>query len=200
MPTFDPDNPILVPYASAVPLLRNGDLLQFRSNSLLSYLIKVGSLGCHSHSAMCRVNGGNRIDCLEMLSDVGWARPLLARVEEQSGQVDVFRPDTKRWPELNLEGATNYMRELTGKRYGTQGLLFLAAARVVGLRFLLAKRMRVFDDTRESPHTPFCSHAVCSAYRIGGGVDPVPRKPDWMVVPAELTNSMLFDYVMTLTV
>lgn len=197
---FDPRNPHLVPYAAAVPLLRNGDLAQFRSQSLMSWLIKVGSHGVHSHSAMVRVNGEHRIDLLEMVEGVGGrAVPLLSRVQQAPGRIDIFRPDTARWPELDLQGASNQMRLLTGQRYGRAGLLTLAAMRAVGLRFFFHRLAYQTDDTAESGQLPFCSHAICTAYRLGGGVDPVPHTPDHMVVPAQLTNSLLFTYLLTLT-
>ena len=196
---FDPRNPYLVPFREAAPGLRNGDLAQFRSRSLISYLIRVGSFGVHSHSGMIRRNGDERIDLLEMYEGVGGrARPLAACVAEASGRIDIFRPNVERWPELNLNGATRHMRLLTGKRYGRYGLLLLAGMRAVGLRFLLHGLVYNTDDQSQCQRAPFCSHAVCEAYRIGGGVDPVPRTPDWMVVPAQLTTSLLFDYVCTL--
>lgn len=200
MTAFDARDPLLVSYADARPILRNGDLAQFRSRSLLSYLIRVGSFGVHSHSAMIRRNGDDRIDLLEMYEFAGGrARPLDACVAEAPGLIDIFRPNTDRWPELDLQGATNHMRLLTGKRYGRAGLLLLAGMRAVGLRFALHSLVYNTDDAAECSRPPFCSHAVCEAYRIGGHVDPVPRTPDYMVVPAQLTTSLLFDYLCTLT-
>jgi hypothetical protein len=197
---FDPRNPYLVPFREAAPGLRNGDLAQFRSRSLISYLIRVGSLGVHSHSAMIRRNGDDRVDLLEMLEGIGGrATPLKARVDEAPGRIDIFRPNIERWPNLDLYGATWHMRELTGRPYGRLGLLTLAAMRAIGLRFLFHSLAYNTDDESDSDCAPFCSHAVCRAYRIGGGVDPVPRTPDYMVVPAQLTQSLLFDYVFTLT-
>jgi hypothetical protein len=197
---FDPRKPVLVKYADAVSRLRNGDLAQFRSRSFTSWLIKVGSLGVHSHSAMIRRNGDERVDLLEMVERIGGrAVPLWSRVQEAPGLIDVFRPDTTRWPELDLEGTTSYMRELTGQKYGRAGMLALAGMRALGLRFLFHRMAYQTDDALDSRQAPFCSHAVCSAYRIGGGVDPVPRVPDHLIVPAQLTTSLLFDYVLTLT-
>lgn len=200
MPIFDPAALQLVPYSLAAPELRDGDLALFRSRAWYSRLIGIGTLGIHSHAGLIRVNGGHRIDLLEMVEGGGGrAKPLISRVEEQPGEIDVFRPDLTRWPELDLGGAVEYMRDLTGKPYGLAGLLLLAGLRMAGLRFLLARRARDFDDARQSPHAPFCSHAVCTAYRLGGHVDPVPRKPDHLVTPADLNNSLLFNYLMTLT-
>jgi len=196
---FDARNPHLVTYDAARSLLRNGDLAQFRSRSLLSYLIRVGSFGVHSHSGIIRINGGERIDLLEMLEGAGGrATPLAARVAAAPGRIDIFRPNTDRWPELSLCGTTEYMRWLTGRRYGLGSMLRLAAMRAVGLRFLLHRRVYNTDDEHASGQALFCSEAVCAAYRLGGGVDPVPRTPDSMVVPAQLTQSLLFDYVLTL--
>lgn len=198
---FDPRDPLLVSYERARLVLRNGDLAQFRSRSLLSYLIRVGSFGVHSHSAMIRRNGNDRIDLLEMYEFAGGrARPLEACVAEAPGLIDIFRPNKSRWPELDLQGATDHMRLLTGKRYGRAGLLMLAGMRAIGLRFLMHGRVYNTNDTEQSDRPPFCSHAVCEAYRVGGGVDPVPCTPDYMVTPAQLTTSLLFQYLCTLVI
>jgi len=199
MTAFDPRDPLLVCCDDARSVLRNGDLAQFRSRSLLSYLIRVGSFGVHSHSAMIRRNGDERIDLLEMYEFAGGrARPLEACVAKAPGLIDIFRPNTDRWPELDLQGATNHMRLLTGKRYGRTGLLILAGMRVIGLRFFLHGMVYDMGDEGSCQRPPFCSHAVCEAYRVGGGVDPVPRTPDWLVTPSQLTNSLLFEYVCSL--
>ena len=197
MTPFNFSNPRIMSFAAHSGALRNGDLLQFRSRHWISKLIQVGTLGVHSHSALVRINGSSRIDCLEMVEGIGGrARPLLSRVIEQPGQIDVFRPDVTRWPELDLVTAVEWMREFTGREYGAASLWLLAGMRAFGLRFWLHRYVRTNDDGPPSK-APFCSEAVCAAYRLAG-VDPVPRKPDRFTTPADLTTSMLFDYVGTL--
>lgn len=198
MTVFDPKHPVVMSLRTHAGNLRNGDLLQFRSRAWISWLIQVGTLGVHSHSAMIRVNGSDRIDCLEMMEGAGGrARPLAARVQEQPGRIDVFRADTARWPKLDLAKAVDKMREFTGREYGQANLLWLAGMRAFGLRFFLHRRARDVRDDWKPSRALFCSEAVCAAYRLAG-VDPVPRKPDRLTTPADLTCSLLFAYVGTL--
>jgi hypothetical protein len=175
--------------------IEDGWIAQYRGRRIVSRMIQYATGGCHSHSAMLRRNG-NGADVLDVREWVGGAaRPLRSEVARYPGQIDVFAVDQRRWPEYCGRGAVRYMRELTGRDYGYAGIARLALQRIPGLRRLWAFD---HDDCRESNAAPFCSHAVCAAERIGGGVDPVPRKPDDRVSPNDLTWSLLHIYQFTL--
>ena len=65
------------------------------------------------------------------------------------------------------------MRRKAGKQYGYWALFGAAVLHMPLLRLLIR------PDTRDNGHDPrlpeFCSQAVASADRVGGGVDPVPN-------------------------
>lgn len=193
MEVFDVDNLRSVSILDAS--IENGDLLQFRGRGLISSWIRFATQGVHSHSAMARVDKRGYVDCLEVREFVGGrAVPLIGQVIGNPGQIDVFRP--RPLFDLNCLLAVNKMRELTSRSYGYAGIGNLLIQRLPILWRCSRLDTRDVVAGRES-RSPFCSHAVSIAYQAGG-VDPVPRKPDDLVTPADLTNSLLFDYVCTL--
>jgi hypothetical protein len=202
-PNFDPRNPILIPWQKAAPQLMQADILQWRTGMLQwsSWFIAGGTMGYHSHSAMVRKNGDDRIDALEMIEVTGGrAVPLESQVQQYPGIIDVFRIDRNRWWEFDADGAVNYMRQLTSRKYGRLGLWRVAAMRMFGVRlYWMIRGFPIHDDAR-SEYDPFCSHSISSACRIGGNVDLVPRKPDFIVTPNDLTCSACLSYVFTLVI
>lgn len=197
MKTFSTDAPHLTRWHDAD--LRHGDILQYRGASLISSWIRWVTSGVHTHSAMLRIDELGRADVLEIREFVGGrAVPLLGHVISFNGRIDVFRPRVDVFPEYDPAAAVTSMRDLTSRRYGYRGIARLALQRVPILWRLV--RLETRDVIDGDAVAPFCSHAVCHACREGGGVDPVPRKPDDLVTPADLTWSLLFDYVCTLTV
>lgn len=199
MQKFNPAHPHLLPFEQAAPLIENGSLLQYRSNRLFSRFIQLGTLGVHSHSAMVRKNGDERIDVLELVQWIGGrAQPLDGQVAARPGRIDVFRVRKEKFTDFSAIKAVKHMRTLTSRPYGRWGLFRVAAMRCVGLRLYWLWKGFPYDDDEVGTCNPFCSHAVCEAYRLGGGVDPVPRKPDYLVTPNDLTWSLMFEYQFTL--
>lgn len=176
--------------------VRSGDVLQYRGRGLVSSIIRLGSQGVHSHSAMARVDSLGRVDVLEVRElKGGRAVPLLGEVEKQPGQIDVFRPRLDVFA-FDNDAAVATMRALTSRSYGYAGVARLAIQRLPVLWRL--SRLQTSDVVAGSgTRSPFCSHAIAIAC-AAGGVDPVPRKPDDAVTPADLTTSLLFEYVCTL--
>lgn len=194
--SFDVARPYLLPIGRAE--LRSGDLAQFRGRGLVSSWIRWATHGVHSHSGMVRVDTEGNVDLLEVREFIGGrAIPLEAAVERAPGRIDIFRPRVDRWPEYSVARAVEMMRIITSRRYGYLGVTRLALQRIPFVWRLFPIETRDVIDGRSS-QAPFCSHAVAIACRAGG-VDPVPRKPDYLVTPADLTWSLLFDYVCTLT-
>ena len=195
MTAFDPRKPNLVRLHDVEFVIRDGWLAQYRSGSFIGWWIQGATQGFHSHSAMLRRNGS--VDVLQIREFQGGnAKPLSSEVARYPGLIDVFSIDAKHFPEFDGSGAVKYMRELTGRDYGYWGVVRLALLRVPFLR-----RLWRFDadDCHDSGMAPFCSHAVTTADRIGGGVDPVLRTPDDLVSPHHLTQSLLYSYEFTLT-
>jgi len=178
--------------------LRDGDILQFRGSRYISDLIRFVTGGEHTHSAMLRIDHLGRADALEVREFVGGrAVPLVGQVIMHDRRIDVFRPRLDVFVDYDPAAAVDVMRELTSRPYGYRGIMRLALQRVpIAWRFV---RLASSDVAAGSPVAPFCSHAIAHACRVGGGVDPVPRKRDDLVTPADLTWSLLFEYVCTLT-
>ena len=176
--------------------IRTGDLLQFRGSGLISSWIRFATHGVHSHSALARVDNLGRVDCLEVRElKGGRAVPLLSEVIKNPNSIDVFRPRYDTFA-FDADAAVSKMRELTARGYGYAGIFKLAIQRIpIVWRF---SRLRTSDiEQCNETRAPFCSHAVAIACQAGG-VDPVPRKPDDLVTPNDLTFSLLFDYLCTL--
>lgn len=196
MTDFDVSNPHYRRYADVENRIGNAWLAQVRGSAYHSRLIMYGTGGPHSHSAMlCRTNG--HVDMMELLEFKGGRRvPLESQVHRLPGRIDIFSVDLERFPELDTAVAAKEMRTLTGMDYGTLGVLRLALRKVPLLwRLWPLDTNDVYDI--DTIGAPFCSHAVALSFRKGG-VDPVPRKPDHLVSPNDLTWSLLFRYEFTL--
>lgn len=194
---FDLENLNYVTPQEAANRIESGWLAQFRGHSYLSTAIEYSTGGVHSHSAMLRCDYHGVVDVLEVRIGGGRAVAFEDVAIEDSGLIDVFSIDKKRFPEYDGPGACDYMRRLTAKNYGYGCVLRLGM-----MRCPLLWRMFSFDvgDEESYDKAPFCSHAVCSAMRIGGGIDPVPRKPDFETTPNDLTRSLLFNYEFTVRI
>lgn len=196
MRPFEIDNLYVVPYSQAESEIRDCDLAQYRGAGWFSKSIQYATGGPHSHSALLTRNNGT-VDVREIREFRGGRMvPLRSQAEKHKERIDVFRPNWHLWPFLDGQAVRDSMRVMCGKRYGYRGILRLAIQRIPLLWRLWPATV---DDRAESDDAPFCSHAVATAYRIGG-VDAVPRKPDYMVTPNDLTHSLLFSYVFTIGV
>lgn len=195
-----PHVPLILSLDRAEPRIGNGWLAQFRGASWLSKVIQYGTGGPYSHSAMLQRTNGH-VDLLEVREFYGGRRvPLESQVARYPGKIDVFSIDLERFPEFDGPSATKVMRCFTGRDYGYHGVSRLALQKVPLL--WRCWPLDVTDDDlldAEAVGAPFCSHAVCAAMRIGGGVDPIPNKPDHLVTPNDLSWSLLYRYEFTLT-
>ena len=83
---------ILVPYHEAKTYIKEADVLLFRGEGLISWLIKRYGSGVHSHAAMAHWDGRN-LECVEFREFKG-ARSvsLKSQVETHPDNIDVFRP------------------------------------------------------------------------------------------------------------
>lgn len=199
-PEFDLRNLHRLPLKAALPRIGQGWLAQFRGRSWLSHAIQYGTGGPHSHSGMLRRTGDGGVDLLEVREWYGGRmRPFAIEAQRYKGRIDLFSPNEGgRWrAEFDADKAAEYMAMLCGLNYGYWSVA------AVGLR-RLPLVWRFFPiDTRDVVQPvgrrirPFCSHAVCLAYQRGGHVDPVPRLPNYLVAPNDLTRSLFFRYEFT---
>jgi len=185
-------NRIQVEYREARRWIASGDLLLFRRRSLIA----IAGRSEYSHAAMTAWWDLD-LFCLEVREWYGGrAVTLSSQVEKHPGRIDVFEvnPDL-RWPAYSRRGAVRYMRRLAGCPYGYGGIALAAMFHLPVFRLFARAEL---DDTATSRFPPFCSQAVAAADRIGGGVDPVPHLPDYLVEPADLARSPFYRYRFTL--
>lgn len=203
MPKFDVRHPFWVTPEYATSKIQDAWLLQCARPGVLNRWIELFSQGVHSHSAMLtrHVSDGT-IDVLEVLQLYGGRRKPIDYYVKHPGRLDIFSPccDGMYADTFKPQGAVAMMRTLTEYEYGYAGIIQMFLRRMP-LICHIYPRLTV-DVLPNTPSTkirqPFCSHAVAMAYQYGGGVDPVPRQPNFLVSPAQLTNSMFFQYEFSL--
>ena len=168
----------ILPYEEARQIIKTGWLAQFRGRGWVASIIQRATGGLHSHSGIVQRNNGT-VDLLEVREFKGGRRvPLKGQAENNI--IDIFSVRDDIFP-IDIAKTIESMREMTGKNYG-----YLGVTRLVLQRIPLLWRLWPLDvdDGDEMPSAPFCSHAVCAAYRMGG-VDPVPYKKDCCVTPRD---------------
>ena len=213
---------ILVPYHEAKQYIKEADVLLFRGEGLISWLIKRYGSGVHSHAGMAHWDGDN-LECVEFREFKG-ARSvsLKSQVETHPNNIDIFRPahvinhtDFSGWPnneeqrsvrviykeqehiqtldELTAKEVTDVMIELSGLPYGWTNFWKLAR------HYLPFARLAKQNIKDNDPMNVFvCSTAVAYAFRKAY-VDPVPYLADSAVMPADLARSALFKYQFTIS-
>ena len=193
---LDDANRNLVSLSQHEKLIRDGDLLLFRGQGLVSQLIGVVGRSEYTHAARA-VWWGDLLFCCEVRElKGGRAITLASQVRKYPKMIDVFETNpSRRWRDYDRRGAVRYMRRLAGCDYGYLGVLKAALRHMPLWRFLIRPDM---NDQRETSQPPFCSQACAMADRIGGGVDPVPHLADRLTEPADLARSPFYRYRFTL--
>ncbi len=191
-------NQILRHYDEAKVDIQPGDWLFCRcgwkpSNLFISRIS--GSPRVHVAMADRLPNG--ELVILHTLQWRGGERVLLQKqVEMYPGRWEHFvtNPDN-RWPEWNRERAVGYMRGLIGKRYGWKSLA------LAGIRHAPFVRLFIRPDTIDTlgPNglLPFCSDAVSRGTQWGG-VDAIQERPNRLVDPGRLSETLFCRYRCTL--
>lgn len=179
--------------------VRSGDLLLLRGRGVLARAIQIAGRSRYSHAGMIAWWDGVPIS-LEATAHGVVAVTLASRLDEYDGRLDVFgaNPDL-RWPEFRRAEAVNWMIRMAGRRYGYRTLMRVALLHVPLARLVLRPRLEDGNGgTTPETAEPICSEAVALAYRLGGGVDPVPTLSDRYTEPADLARSPFFRYRCTL--
>ncbi len=166
--------------------LLSGDwLLYRRSQKLSNRLIGISGRNNCYHAGMMVWWGGTPM----IIHTVQWKGcvgvNLKSEVRKYPGQIEVRRPDKKRWPEYNEAKAIVYMREATGNEYGWWNLLR------TGLRHMAVIRLFVSPPPRFDGNggLPYCS-ALLDAATLAGGVDVVRDLAGSMTEPADLARTL----------
>lgn len=176
--------------------IRDGDLLLFRGQGLVSRLIGAAGRSEYSHAARAVWWGGDLFCCEVRELRGGRAVTLASQVRRYPGAIDVFETNPEgRWRHYDRHGAVGYIRRLAGCNYGYYGVF---SAALLHLPVWRCMRRPDVERERAQDQPPFCSQACAMADRIGGGVDPVPRLADRLTEPADLARSSFYRYRFTL--
>lgn len=190
----------LMPFSEAVSHIQEADVLLFRGEGLISWLIKRYGSGVHSHVGMAHWDDDN-LECVEFREFKGGRSVSLKRVvENHPDNIDVFRAAElvrfggveHHFTDEVAHDITDVMQGLTGLPYGWKNFLKLGGHY---LPFCRLAEQNIKDD---DPTDVFvCSTAVAYAYRKAY-LDPVPYLADNAVTPADLARSCLFEYKFTI--
>lgn len=189
-----------VPYHEAEGQIKESDVLLFRGEGLVSWLIKRYSSGVHSHVGMAHWDDDD-LQCVEFREFKGGRAVSLKRViETHPNNVDVFRAARHIEFEDNdyiftddvANEIADAMKDITGLPYGWKNFWKL------GKHYLPFCRLAKQNIKDDDPTNVFvCSTAVAYAYRVAY-VDPVPYLADSAVTPADLARSSIFQYKFTI--
>jgi hypothetical protein len=189
-----------VPYHEAENQIKESDVLLFRGEGLVSWLIKRYSSGVHSHVGMAHWDDDD-LQCVEFREFKGGRAVSLKRViETHPNNVDVFRAARHIEFEDNdyiftddvANKIADAMKDITGLPYGWKNFWKL------GKHYLPFCRLAEQNIKDDDPTNVFvCSTAVAYAYRVAY-VDPVPYLADSAVTPADLARSSIFQYKFTI--
>lgn len=190
--------PLLRRFYLACDQIRTADLLLFRPRwwALHSRLICVAGRTDYCHAGMASRSDSGVVSCLEMVASGGRETLLFEQVEWYPGLIDVYDANPEnRWPRFNRIAALSVMRSFVSRRYGWRNMVRVSLLHLPFVRLFVRPET---DDQIESGRSPFCSHAVVLADRIGGGVDSVPGLADRLTEPGDLARSLFFKYRFTL--
>ena len=178
-----------------------GALLLWRGGGVLNRLIAGPDRSIWSHVGRVQRDKYNRLWSLEFLQFRGPVRRDLAEyVQRYPGRIDVFVPETSRFPEyvrsLAVAEMLGLMYHFRG-RYGYRNIARVAWSRVMGLRLLGKWSTDDRSNGSQENRPPHCSDATSRCDRAAG-VDPVPNTPSWATTPADFGRSLLYQYQFTL--
>ena len=190
----------IIPYSEATPLIQEADILLFRGNGFISWLIKRYGSGVHSHVGIAHWDSGN-LQCVEFREFKGGRSvSLKTQVDNNPFGIDVFRAAeaidygnvSYLMDDSIRSEITSTMLKLTGLPYGWRNIWKLVK-HYLPLCRLAPQNIKDNNATKIF----VCSTASAYAYRTAY-VDPVPYLADASVTPADLARSALFQYKFTI--
>lgn len=191
-----------VAYRSVRSMILDGSLLLWRGRGLIARVIQIAGRSVYSHAGMAMWHRDTLLS-LEIREFVGGrAVTLASQVRRFPGQIDVFLPvgpsGLKPHPANVYDGtaAAEVMLRKAGNDYSYWGLAAASVQHLPIVRWWSKPDMN--DGGKPGIKPEFCSQAVASAARIGGGVDPVPNLSDRTTEPGDLARSQLWSYRWTL--
>lgn len=188
----------------AKPSILDADGLFFRGKGLVSRMIRSYGRGRYSHVAKASWIKGE-LFCVEVRELKGGRIVTLeSQVKKFPGQIDVFRTNVLRLPEIeqpegqhwyNRKKADEMMLAFAGVEYGYWAIFSTYLLHAPFIKFIAKPNI---DDEFVSKRPPYCSAAYSAADRIGGRVDQVPQLADKDTEPNDLARSPFNGYICTL--
>lgn len=200
---------MLIKYEEAKSILQEGDILLFRGEGLISFLIQRYTGGIHSHVALASKFNDTWM-CVEFREFKGGRSVSLeSQVKDNPTNIDVFRPvnsisyqkmlDDKSIQNIDLvytkEIANKMTQDIvkwTGQPYGWKNIFKMFMRFMPGARIF---QQNINDD--DVAKAKVCSTAVTVALRKEF-MDPVPYLADERVSPADLARSPIIQYLFTI--
>jgi len=199
-------------FEKARNLLKEGDVLLFSGNSIVSKLIQRAGEGKYSHVGVASSVGsnGDKIwECVEFREWKGGRSVNLERYIEQEKSIDVYRPVSSRKIIVPVSGipvefdvkfdgkkVTNMMRRMTGLPYGWKRIAWIASYKLPILR-LFYNIDTVTDDTDHKIVYPVCSTAVAHSFSKVK-YDLTHHRSDNSMEPSDIARSPLLFYIFTI--
>lgn len=207
----------IIRYSEAVGYIKEGDILLFRGDSLISLLIQAISEGYYSHVGMASWIYDSKgkpsvLECVEFREWIGSrAINLKNYVDKNPGAIDVFRPIPEylkytynckmRQAEIQTikydgQKLTDEFRTLTGLPYGWYRILWLAQFHLLGFRlFFWDQGMN--DQTNDREYYPVCSTIV--AHLFSKYFTKLVRfRSSARTEPSDIARSPILNYMFTL--
>lgn len=201
--------------SEAKALLKEGDVLLFRSHGLTSLLIRRSGQGLYSHVGVASKVGENGHTMWECVEFREWKGGRSVNLDQYfttgNFEIDVYRASSSikilHWitdvlheSEIPFDGkhVTNIMRKMTGLPYGWARIAWMAARKFPFLRWFYDSESLLEDDYRDDSIYPVCSTAVSYAFNRMG-YDLLHNRSDNVMEPSDIARSPLLHYLFTIS-
>lgn len=182
-----PPGETIVRYSEIRKSIRDGDILLFRGNYLISKLFRKVDKSYYSHAALVAW-WDDRLMVLQAEGAGIQAVPMSVAVDIYPGKVD--------WYKLRHEDFSDPQEKLAHVLTEAKSDLGLAYGYVDLLRNIWRWITKVKLRDPMKPHAMFCSEYVERSYRVGGM--PLTDRPDVTTMPKHIAASKHLDYQQTI--
>jgi len=209
---------IYIPYVEARNLIKEADLLLYRSQCWYSDFIKKIGKGEYSHVGMASWHNGTPgvEKILETIEFNGWrgggATTQMSHLfPKYSEHIDIYRANTEneqmyydketkdiksRFVKFDPKFVTNTMRNLTGLPYGWRRIWWFIKRNLFLFRFFYNIENLTSDEIKDIIY-PVCSTSVAYCFSTAK-FDLIHEKADEWTEPSDLARSSMLNYLFTI--
>lgn len=203
-----------ISYQKCVEYIQEGDILLFRGDTVISYLLQAANESQYSHVGIAGKDSQGNWECVEMKEFYGGRSvPLLEYLQRWSGRIDVYRPiSPARIMQVNYvdqklitnESLVYYdgalvvacMREVNKLSYGWKRIGWMAKRHVPFARLFFRVTPDTFDDELIDTWNKVCSTLVSHCIRKCWA-DLIKNRSDARMEPGDISKSPLIQYLFT---